>query len=187
MSTTFRGLPEEFSNLFHYDAPTLPTDTELSDILDQLVTQLKTVHSPLVTFVRGRVWGPTDQGPAASETRVIKDYSGVGSMATAGGAIYKECTVLVEWYLGRAPITGRKRILKKFIHCESLPGSSAGARGEQAIGSGNKTPFITFGNAVKNLSSGGRAFPICAPNGDHLPLATDPTVNDYLRVRQFKQ
>lgn len=184
---TWRGIAEEFSNVYHYDAPAGVLDSALESVADGIVTEEKKVHTSAVTFVRARVWGPTDQGPGPSETRVIKDLSGAGNMLAGGDYIYMEAAVVVQWYIGRSSLTGRKRFLRKFIHSMALPSSTTGRLGDVAIGSANKTVYTTYGNAVKTLTVGAVGFDLCTPDGDHLPLGTSPQILDYLHVRQFKQ
>lgn len=184
---TWRGT-EEFSNVYHYDCGAGVSDSTLEAFLDAIVAAEKTVHTSQVTFVSGRVWGPTGQGAQVSETRVVKDYTGTGTLIAAASAVmYREATVLVEWYIGRAPGTGRKRILKKFLHACGLPSSSSGIWGDVTIGQNNKDPFITWGNTIKTLNAGVSGADLCTEDGTHLPTGTNPTVNDYLRIRQFKQ
>lgn len=182
----WRGGTHQFSNVYHYDAPAGVNDNDLEQALDAIVVQDKKVHPSSVTYVNGRVWGPTNQGPAASITRVVKDLSGVGTMVAAGSGIYKECAFLVEWYMGRIGAGGRKVWLRKYYHSQNMPASNTGALGDVAITQANKDPLIAVANALKNLVQVDGTYALCSPGGTHLPLDTSPTVDDYLRTRQFR-
>lgn len=187
-SITWRNHEEFFANVYHFEMglPS-PTLAEFEAVLDALVVEDKKCHFGQVAFKSGRVWGPTDQGQAASQTRLIKDLSGVGTLAQVGGQIYKEASVMVQWYMGRIGAGGRKVWLRKFYHCGALPAAAGGNLGDTTIGSSNKAPFITAGDNIKNLSAGGTNHPLVAPDGTGLPIGTSTEVNDYLHIRQFKQ
>lgn len=182
---TWRGAVELFSNVYRYDGS--PGGDDVNDILDTLKAAEVLVHSPDVTFVQGRAWGPTNQGPAASETLLIKDFSGTGQLVPSGGKVYKELAVVVNFYLGRSPTTGRKRILRKYIHSCARPSSGATAGGDDLLTTADKQPFLDFANDVKNIQTGTEEWNLCAPDGDHLPLGTVPTILDRMHIRQFKQ
>lgn len=185
-SLSWHGRTEQFANVYHYDFGVGgPSEAESGALIDALVVEEKKVYTSGVTFVNGRVWGPTDQGPAQSETRFIKDLSGAGTML-ANSPIYRECAIVVQLYLGRATGTGRKRFLRKYIRSTALPASSSGQFGDTPIGTANKAVYVTYGNAIKTLNVGTGNVDICAPDGDHLPLGTSPTVLDYLTMHQFR-
>lgn len=184
---TWRGGQEEFSNVYHYDH--LAGDTIFGDILDALVAKEKTIHRSDVTFVSGRAWGPTNAGQAASITRLIKEYSGAGT-APLPAVIPPELCVVASFFVGRSPTTQRKRFLRKYFHTYGLSSGTTGdlkSLGVGTLSAADKTPIVNFMNDVKNLLVGGSNVPICTPQGDHLPLGSDPRVLDHLHVRQFKQ
>ena len=114
---TWRGSTEQFSNVYHYDTSSpITTDSGWQNLVDQIVALEKPVHYNVVTFVTSRVWGPTNAGPAASETRLIYDLTGTGT--GSGGRLYAEACVVAQFFLGRATGSGRKRFLRKYIHSQ---------------------------------------------------------------------
>jgi hypothetical protein len=186
---TWRGKDEQFSNVYHYDLSTVINTESGWDALINAIKNLEDdVHSSAVTYQQARVWGPTNQGPAASETRRILDLSGTGQM-TVATRIYAEAAVVVQFYLGRNPATGRKRFLRKFFHSQGVPSSTSVdvSTGVGPLTSADKTLYVNTMNSLKTLTVGGFSHDICAPNGDHLPLNTSPQVLDHLHIRQFKQ
>lgn len=186
---TWRGTTEQFSNVYHYDTSSpITTDSGWQSLVDQIVAIEKTIHYNVVTFVTSRVWGPTNAGPAASETRLIYDLSGTGS--GSGGRIYAESAVVCQFFLGRASGTGRKRFLRKYYHSQFLPTSAAGSDptlGIASIAAGDKTPFTTAMNNLKTITVGGSGNDLCTPSGGHLPVGSTPQILDHLHIRQFKQ
>lgn len=189
-SVSFRGAAEEFSNVYHYDidAP-FTTEQGWRDLVDAIVALEKPVHSTLVTYKSARVWGPTNQGPNASTTRLIADLTGTGSN-NGGGVIWPELCVVGQFFVGRASGTQRKRFLRKYYHITALPASPAGSNvqdGRGALAAGDKSPTTTALNGLKNISVGGQNRPLCTPQGDHLPVGSSPQVLPWLHVRQFKQ
>src|SRR5215217_594862 len=178
-SIQWRGQQENFSNVYHFDTQQpINTDAGWDSLIDQIVASEKTIHSNLVTFRIGRVWGPTNQGPAASETQRIKDLSGTGSM-TVGVRIYSEAAVVAHFFVGRRAGTGRKRFLRKFFHSQGLPTSLAGADGSSGlttIAAGDKTPYAAHMNLVKSIQVGGGGNNLCTPDGTNLPAGAAPVI-----------
>lgn len=187
---SFRGGRERFSNIYHYDVDNvINTESGWSNMVDQIVALEKVLHSTIVQYKEARVWGPTNQGPTASITRLIKDLSGTGS-GNGSGTLYPELCLVGSFYIGRAPATNRKRFLRKYLHVGALAVSPAGSgqvEGKTALQAGDKSPVTTFMNALKELTVGGVQHHLCTPQGDHLPLGATPKVLDYVHVRQFKQ
>src|SRR3569623_1184135 len=184
-SITWRNHEEFFSNVYHYEVGPATRVAELPNILDAIVVEDKKCHKGSGAYKTGRVWGPTNQGQVANETRVIKDLTGLGTMASVGGDIYKEATVLVSWYMGRIGAGGRKVWLRKFFHAMALPVNGSGSLGEASLTSANKAPFITAGDNLKNISANGVNYAINSHDGTGLPVGTNTVVDDYLHVRQF--
>lgn len=188
----WRNGTERFSNVYHYDSNTpSPTNGDLESILDALVTAEKAIHGAKVSFKVGRVWGPTDQGAAASVTRIVKDLSGAGTQVNDDD-MPAEITTVAQLYLGRSSTTQRKRFLRKYYHtCSRLNTAgftSGAAQGNVALPQAYRDKFVTHMNAIKTLNDQiAAAHNICAPNGDHLPLNTTPTVLPHMHIRQFKQ
>lgn len=182
---TFRGSPEQFSNVYHYD-----TTAPIGDgnaLADAVVAGDKNAYPTSVAFKTVRVWGPTDEGAAASDTILVKDLSGNGTGSFSGGSFYSELAVVVQFYLGRSATSGRKRFLRKFIHSGQLRVTTGTILGDSPLSTAEKDAWKNWFNTMKNLTFGADSAPICAPNGDHLPLLTDAEVLAYLHVRQFKQ
>lgn len=185
MERTFRGQPEQFSNVWHYDL-TFPIGTG-EPLADAVVAGQKGAFPTSVQFKTVRVWGPTDEGAAASETILVKDLSGGGTGSFSGGSFYSELAVVCQFYLGRSSTSGRKRFLRKFIHSGQLRVTTGTILGDSPLSTAEKDAWKSWMNGMKNLTFGSDSAPICAPNGDHLPLLTDAEVLPYLHVRQFKQ
>jgi hypothetical protein len=189
-SVTWRGAMEEFANVWHYDYVGGALANHEA-VADRIVSKEKDIFGSNITFRSVRVWGPTNGNAAENITHLIKDISGVG-LVTGGGTIPFELAVVGSWYLGRNPATGRKRFLRKYLHVGRVSGISSGggpAMGNDALGAPVTDVFKAWFNSLKTLE--GLALPsapdICAPNGDHLPVATDAAVLPHLHVRQFKQ
>lgn len=181
----FRGQPEEFSNIYHYDNP--PGFTDFDGALNAIATTEKTIFPGTVTFLRGRAWGPTNQGPAVSETRSIIDLTGTGTASFLGQNVYNELCIVAQLYVGRGA-TGRKRYLRKYYHLMLMPASGDTFLGTSAsIATGSRTPFENALNSLKNITVSAQSLPICTPQGDHLPVGTNATTLPIPHIRQFKQ
>lgn len=115
-ATSWRGETQEFSNVYHYNG-LVPTEEDVPAILASLRDVEKPLHGSNVNFVRGALWGPTEQGKAASKMiDTVKWDFQTGSGGAATNAYYKEAAILIQWYLGRYGTRNRKQYLRKWIH-----------------------------------------------------------------------
>jgi hypothetical protein len=187
MATSWKGISEEFSNLFHYNTPVITTEGGWAALANAVVAELKPIHSSVVTFKRVRIYGPTDGPKEENQMRYVADLSGAGTLA--GSVFLNPELAVVGWvYVGRGP-KGGKQILRKFLHTAQLPTGAAGnaALGTAPLTSTDKAPFITRLNNLKTLTIGGADNQICTPNGKGLPLGSNWAVLDYVATRQFRR
>lgn len=187
-SISWRGQPEITSNVYHYDNENpMQTDAGWNDLANQIAAAEKLALGNGMTWKGYRVWGPTHLGPQQSKMIAEGTLSGTGSQS--GALVYPEFAVVCSFFLGRSPDTNRKRFLRKYYHTSSLPtgATTSEASGTAQLSSATKAPFVTLMNSLKNLTVGGFAWALCAPNGDHLPLGSSPKVLDYLHIRQLRQ
>lgn len=188
---TWRGRDEEFSNVYHYIVdPVLASDTaHLTAMLDGIVAAERPAFGSVVTFVRGRVWGPTNQGQAASVTRVVKDYSGVGTQSGTQRIPF-ELTLVCQYFIGRNPATQRKRFLRKYLHIAHAGSTDAeSARlGNDTITTNMRNIGLDYLGRVDVITVLGFDQKLCAPDGTLFDAAGgNPVVLDHLRTRQFVQ
>lgn len=77
--TPFRDSSQEWSNVYYYDGLAgTPDQAAANNLIDELVTREKAIHTTDVTFVKGRCWsqiGDKTQNEMLSQ----KDLSGTGS------------------------------------------------------------------------------------------------------------
>ena len=112
-SCAFRNSTQEFSNVYYYEVVTTPSVAEANQIIDNIVTKEKTLHSTLVTFKKGRVW--TQIGtPSQNEMITQKNLSGTGSGATVT-SMDKERAFLVRLRAGNDS-RGNPVYLRKWYH-----------------------------------------------------------------------
>jgi hypothetical protein len=119
----WRGKDEEMTNIYtakHDD----PSQGRFEQLRDTLVAYERPRFSPAFVFTSFRIWGPIvvpgdgiSEKPdkALSETQLIGDILGTGE-ATTQPAMYTELATVFRQYIGRAPVTGRKRYLRKYYH-----------------------------------------------------------------------
>lgn len=184
-SVAHRGTQEEFSNVYHFEMAVAEAAADTFDFkpyVDEIVRLEKLVHGSAVTWLRARVWGPTELGPAASLIR--KDYtlSGVGGVVS-GIITYPELAVVISWPLSRSVATKRKRFLRKYLHVYRIsdvtfPESPLiTPTGQATFKNTYADPLDQLGTLVPNAL-------LCAPNGDR-PIQ-DPYVLGSMRIRQFR-
>ena len=151
MDVSWKGIREEFSNVFHY-TPQQAIDTTAGwdTLADLVVAQLRPLYSPLVNFKRVRVHGPTNQGKILDVMKIVKDLTGAGT-GLAGADIPPEMAVVAWVYLGRGP-RGGKQILRHYFHSRQFPsglGNVGKGSGFEALDQPNKDPYITRCNNLK--------------------------------------
>lgn len=189
MSCTFQGKEDEFTNVFHFlDKALFSTTAGFESLGDQVVTAMRPMFAPHVTFKRYRVFGPTDGTKAENVTEKIKDLTGTGSM-TVGALLYPESCVVADIYVGRGP-NGGKQFLRKFIHSLAVitsTGSSDVPYGRAVLASTAKDVFKNPLNSILSVNVGGVANEMCTPNGKTPPSGGVWSVNDYISSRQFKR
>ena len=189
MGFQWRGATEEFSNVFHYNHAVGPSEADHQDVVNQIVSAMKPKFGSNVNFLRARVWGPTNQGKALSVTKLLTDLSGAGGRTT-GTQLPKELSVVCSFYIGRNPATGRKRFLRKYFHCAMLASTAAGdpALGNSALPVDTINDFTSLMNGIKTFNAAGaNQAHLCTPQGDQLPLGSDPKILPHLHTRQLKQ
>jgi hypothetical protein len=189
MDTLVKGVQEEFSNVFHYDAEAIVNSTGGFEALaDQVVSALRPLFTTRVNFKRVRVHGPTDLTKVEDQMKLVKDLTGTGSLVE-NFSMPPELAIVADVYVGRGP-KGGKQMLRKFLHSCGLPGSGGSsdqAFGRAALAAGVKTPIESALNSLKTVTVAGFTNDICTPAGKHLPVGSTWAVNPYVATRQFRK
>ncbi len=191
MSTTWHGKAEEFSNVFHYDLLGSDFDeAKWTDLINQLVADMKPIFATEVTFVRARVFGPTNGLAVDNVMKHAQDLSGTGVIGAGGPPMFPESSIVGSFYLGRSA-KGFKIFLRKYLHVgrfDNVVGAPvATLEGRAALTIPQKGLYTTFMNNIKNYTIGLNTPALCTPKGQQLPIASDPAINDYVRTRQFRR
>lgn len=189
MDRTWRGSKEEFENVFHYNTGVgAVNETDLNEIVDDVVSTLRPIFGSSVGFKRARVHGPTNLTKVEDVMLLVKDLTGTGSKAETNGLIPPEFTYVVQMYVGRGP-KGGKQFLRKYFHsCVNVGGDSTDVTlGISALTTATRTTFQNVFESLKNVIVGTATWTICTPAGKGLPLNTVAVCLPYLHVRQFKR
>src|SRR5215211_7792261 len=113
-STTFRGFPQEFSNVYYYDGLNgNPSESEANTIINTVATRERAWHSTLVTFVGGRLWSQGGS-PGSNEMLAQVNLSGTGARIGDTG-LDKERAFLFRLRAG-SDSRGRPVYLRKWFH-----------------------------------------------------------------------
>lgn len=150
---SFRGIQQEFSNVYHYSLPTAVT-APYEALLDEIVAWEKTVHSVDVTFVRGSVW--TSGGTIAqNQMQFQKDLTGAGAV-TATATLDRERAYLVRWPAGFSS-TGKPVFLRKWYHCcGAFPGTTLAAgvlQNTQAFATTERTAVANAAESLRQIGA----------------------------------
>jgi hypothetical protein len=182
-STLWRGINEEFSNVYHYDAA---ADTTSQQIADSVVAAERALHGSNVTFKGVKVWGPTD-GPKEQSVMLLQQtLTGNGSQLS-GVPTAKELAIVVQWDTGRKNSRGGRIFLRKYIHLGMMSGGTEDmAKGNTAMVAAVTDPVVTYANKVKN-AVGISGANITDKKGRGLPLGTAAQVLPHMHTRQFRR
>lgn len=120
-STPFRGVEQEFHNVYHFWLDTAVTAPS-SALIDELVTTEKALHSSAVNFRRAACW--TAGGTKQQNSMLLKkNLTGTGSQ-TGGTSMDRERAVLIRWPAG-FDSRGNPVYLRKYYHsCGSAAGQT---------------------------------------------------------------
>lgn len=111
-SVLFRGVQQEFSNVYHYDLTGAVTGP-WALMLSEMVTTEKTFHSADVSFKRGQIWSAG--GTPAQNTMLYQEtLSGLGSRVVDTYQD-RERAILIRWPAG-TDSRGKPVFLRKWYH-----------------------------------------------------------------------
>lgn len=170
----FHNRVEEFSNVYYFGDGDLtnPTAGEVTDLLNKVIAQEKTICSANIRFLGAlgyTGWDTIGDTPPLASVELI----GATNPGTATGtACYRECAIDMKWILGA------KRHLRTMMHTGITNGLDASGAGSPGTPS---TALQTFANNMLGATHYS-PFRRMAPNGD-VPGAV--LINPYLEHRQF--
>ncbi len=154
-TTLFRGVQQEFHNVYHYQlgtAVTFPSEP----LVNEIVSKEKPLHATSVTYKRAAVW---TAGGSNAENRMIfqKLLTGTGSV-TPDSSIDKERALLIRWDAG-FDSRGLPVYLRKWYHsCGSPVGVSLGTAGilsnESGLTEASRTAAANLANALRDIGTG---------------------------------
>jgi hypothetical protein len=183
-SVSFRGVQQEFSNVYHYSGTT-PTVAQ-ADLLAAAIKAIEVpFHSTDVTFVRYKVW--TAGGSAGANNMISQGtLSGTGNQTTVGG-LDRERAVLVRFTLG-FDSRGRPKYLRKWYHsCGNFAGAAVASSGTMqnttAISGTDRTTVQNAADDLLSVTAGGNTYSLCSPSGQ---LGSTPVLcHAYLEHHQL--
>ncbi len=165
---SFRLFQQEFSNTYYYQrALWTPADSQLSGMIDEIVTTEKKLHSLDVTFVRGQCWS-ADLGPVGNQMRVQKDLTGTGLGGT-NSSYDRERALLIRWPAGK-DTRGRNVYLRKWYHsCGELQNAvvvatSAVLQNTAEISVANRNTVAALAEEVRELGVS-ETYQLCSKTG----------------------
>ncbi len=160
----FRGVQQEFSNVYHYEllgAQTGPWEA----LLDEMKASEINFHSSDVTFKRGAVWSAGGT-PAQNAMLFQKTFTGLGGQTT-NASHDRERAVLVRWPAG-IDSRGKPVYLRKWYHscgaCANVSFSAGMMQNTAALSTAERT---TIANAAAAFDEVGatEAWQLCSASG----------------------
>lgn len=186
---TFRDSVQHWSNVYYYNngVGSVPDAAGAGNLIDELVTFEKTIHSNQVTFDFGRCWHQT----LLQLTTVMlnqKALSGVGA-TTSVSNFDRERAYLVQWRAGNDS-RGNPVFLRKWYHsCGQYGGGAAAPTAQNlenvtGLSAAIKTAIESHTAQITDLSAAGGGWELCAKSGRGHDFNT-PGAHPYLEHHQL--
>ncbi len=162
---TFRGVDQEFSNVYHYSGPTLSV-ADATTLASNIKAEEVSLHSTDVTFLRYKVWS-AGAGQATNQMIAQGNLSGTGNQVT-NSTMDRERAVLIRWAAG-FDSRGHAVYLRKWFHsCGACSGVSFGSTVQQntaQIASADRTTIANDANALKTIVVSANNYNLIAESG----------------------
>ncbi len=195
----YKGVSEEHSNVYHYSVPTIDgagsmDATEAEALLDKVVLNEKKYMSNSHTYVTGRVWGPVELGKQISDTVLIKDLTGTGTLsARTVSASLADC-VVISMRTTREDARSRPIYLRKYLR--TLIGPGGGVFGSAIVSqldpltTSDVTAAKAYADDIAGVIFGVPADVgiLCAPSGAKVPASPPRQVeiSPYLESHELR-
>lgn len=176
---TYRGIPEEYSNKYHFSGTVPTTDAGWKALADAIIAQEKTMFATSTTFtsaygyaagVAASVWQINYADPP--NTVVTGTLTGTYNQAPGDVAFW------VRWATGARGTTGKPIFLRKYFHGAAISTSNG-----DTIFSGQRTAALAYAaKMVDGTLPGG--FKVCRPQGGDGGVVKVPT---FLTTRTLKR
>jgi hypothetical protein len=177
---TYRDLPEEWSNKYHFTGTTPATRAAWKTLADAVIAAEKLTQYPATSFVRAYGY------EAGNEISVAQiDYSVppdspavVGTYAGSGRKTSGDVAATVRWWTGAYNSRGKKIYCRKFFH-----GIDASTSDADEVDPTHSTALATFAAKMIDGTLPGSA-KYSGPQGATLSA---PRVDPYLTTRTLKR
>jgi hypothetical protein len=168
--TAFRDSIQQFSNVYYYNNGTggVPDEAAAMNMIDEVATFEKTIHSSAVEFVYARLWWQT-LTELGTTMIAQKSLTGTGSRAPVTG-MDKERAFLFRRRAG-TDSRGQPVYLRKFFHsCGEIVSGTAQLSSSilanlTAFTSAQRDAQVAMVQGMSNIAAGGGGWVICAKSG----------------------
>lgn len=176
----YRGLPEEFSNKYHFTGPAPGDSASWKALADTVINALRPCFGTEVKFVRAYGYTDGDHPSIWSNDYKVPGPPQTGSGTyTAGPAAAGDAAAFIAWTTSKRNSRGKVVYARKYFHAVHASSTTAG---DTLLGA-QATAMQTFATACLNgtISS---VFHLCLPDGTPA-LAGGP--NGWITTRTLKR
>lgn len=182
-SVLFRGVQQEFSNVYHYRLATAVTAPDEA-LLDIVVGIERDFHATTVNFLRGSVWS-SGGTKAQNAMRFQKALSGTGNQGE-NSSMDRERAFLIRWRAGLSS-TGKPVYLRKYYHsCGAMAGqgvTSGVLQNRDEIPLASRQAIQTSANRLSVIHAD--LWRLCAASGRELDADNSAECHRYLEHHQL--
>jgi hypothetical protein len=177
---TYRGLPEEFSNKYHFSGTTPVDAAAWRTLSDAIINAEKLTVDNTVAFVKA-------YGYVAGNNNSVwnVDYTVPPNTTVVGTGVFSPCidvpgdiAATIRWYTGASSSRGKRIYCRKYFH--GVWGTTSDA---DTLVASQRTALQTFAaKLIDGTLPGG--FKYCGPQG---AVLSDPLVQAFLTTRTLKR
>lgn len=181
---TYRGLPEEWSNVYYLTGPPPTSSAGWTTLTDALIAQERTCYGPDIAIIRA--YGHNSDDPKAANVyqRDLSPAPVVGTGAfNLGQGMPGDAACWVRWKTSRLSEKGRAIYLRKYFHGAVATTVNGQTRGDTLLPA-QRTALVAFGAKMRDGSfAEGRN--VTAPG--HVDTLTAHDASTYVGYRQLRK
>jgi hypothetical protein len=165
---TYRGAPEEFSNLYHFSNTAPSTPAAWKTLVDAVAAKEKLIYPSSVKIVRAYCYTDTNNDAVATVDYTALGAEIPGTLATTGQTQCPgDAAVWIRWGTAKKNSKGKTVYLRKYFHPAFI---DTGVPDTVSIT--QNAALQGFGNACNGTAGPITGFTLCGPDGTAAGTAT---------------
>lgn len=179
-SFPYRGVAEEWSNIYHFVGPAPTTPATWKTMVDALTTAEAAAFQSVCKVVRVYGYSDTDQDAVYSFDYLTQMGGVIGTMPNASAQLAPgDAAAWIRWKTAKINSKGKAVYLRKYWHCVAIQSTSL----PDTLFSSQKTALTALAGQLTNGTTI-PGFVLCGPDGTAAGVAA---VSSYITTRTLKR